>query len=188
MYERGFTYLGILISVSIMGAVLAGTAVVWKTISQREKEAELLFIGHEFRKAIAFYYNNTPGTGKQYPKRLEDLLEDKRYPVMKRYLRKLYVDPMTGKKEWGTVRSPNGTIMGVFSMSTDQPIKTANFDEADKGFEGAATYQEWVFSYKPAATPTAPLPSVQPALSPGSAVAPTPKPASNSAVPPPATP
>lgn len=161
MRERGFTYLGILFAIAIMGAVLAATGMVWKTISQRDKEAELLFIGHAFRTAIGLYYDNTPGAAKQYPKKLDDLLEDKRYPVVKRYLRKLYVDPLTGKKEWGAILGPGGVITGVYSLSSASPIKVANFDEADKDFEGATSFQKWAFSHKPG-TPAAPATSTVP--------------------------
>jgi hypothetical protein len=152
---------------------------VWKTVSQRDKEAELLFIGHEFRKAIGLYYDNTPGTAKQYPKKLEDMLEDKRYPVVKRYLRKIYVDPMTAKNEWGIVSGPGGTIVGVYSLSPAKPIKVANFDESDKDFEGAGNFQNWVFNHKPATptTPATPVPAT-----------PTPGQAPVAAVPPPAIP
>lgn len=180
--QSGFTYLGILFAVAIMGAVLGATGLVWKTVSQRDKEAELLAIGHEFRRAIGLYYDNTPGTAKQYPKKLEDMLEDKRYPTVRRYLRKVYVDPLTGKKEWGLVPGPAGTVMGVYSLSTARPIKTANFDEADKAFEGATSYQTWVFNHKPTGpvTPAVPLTGAQP---PPTGAAPAPPPTTT--VPPP---
>lgn len=156
--SRGFTYIGVLLLVALMGAVLAGTATVWRTMSQRDKERELLFVGHEFRKAIGLYYERTPGAAKQYPKTLEDLLQDKRQPALTRYLRRLYVDPMTGKKEWGLVKGAGGTIMGVYSLSTEIPIKTGNFDEADKDFEGMGSYAEWKFVHKPGQGGATPAP------------------------------
>ena len=163
--QSGFTYLAILFAVAIMGALLGATGLVWKTVSQRDKEAQLLAIGHEFRAAITQYYDNTPGAAKQYPKKLEDLLEDKRFPTIRRYLRKVYVDPLTGKKEWGIVAGPTGTIMGVYSLSDARPIKTANFEEADKTFEGAASFETWAFTHKPGVAPTpaaAPAPGASP--------------------------
>ena len=84
-------------------AVVAGTGQVWQAKSQREKEAELLYVGEEFRKAIMSYYNT--GT-KQYPESLEDLLQDKRTPAIKRHLRKIYTDPVMNTTEWGIVEEP----------------------------------------------------------------------------------
>lgn len=170
MRERGFTYLGVLLLVALMGAVLAGTATVWRTMSQRDKERELLFVGQEFRKAIGLYYERTPGGAKQFPKTLEDLLLDKRQAGVARYLRRLYVDPMTGKKEWGVVKGAGETIMGVYSLSADSPIKSGNFDEADKDFEGKGSYAEWKFVYVPGqavSTPVQGTPAPQGAPAPG---------------------
>lgn len=98
--ENGFVYLWALFAVALAGIVMAGTGQVWQAKSQREKEAELLYIGEEFRKAIMSYYNTGP---KQYPESLEDLLQDKRTPAIKRHLRKIYTDPITNTAEWGIV-------------------------------------------------------------------------------------
>lgn len=159
MRQRGFTYLAVIFAVAIIGTVLASTAVVWHVQVQRDKEQELLFIGHAYRQAIAEYYEKTPGTAKQFPKKLEDLLEDKRQVRLARYLRKLYWDPMTGSKEWGVVNGPGETIIGVYSRSQRAPIKSANFEEVDKDFAGASNYADWKFVLtQPApATPAATL-------------------------------
>lgn len=101
--ENGFVYLWALFAVALAGIVMAGTGQVWQAKSQREKEAELLYVGEEFRKAIMSYYNT--GT-KQYPESLEDLLQDKRTPAIKRHLRKIYTDPVMNTTEWGIVEEP----------------------------------------------------------------------------------
>lgn len=161
-FPRGFTYLAVLFAVAIIGAVLAATAVIWHTQVQREKEQELLFVGHAFRQAIARYYESTPGTAKQFPKKLEDLLEDKRQTRLSRYLRKVYTDPMTASKTWGLIVGPDGSLIGVHSLSTRTPIKSAGFDEIDRDFVGAASYIDWKFIYTqptqatPPATPPNP--------------------------------
>src|ERR1700757_4232510 len=98
---RGFTYVGVLFLVALMGATLVAVAQVWHTQVKRDKEAELLFVGNQFRRAIALYYERAPGGFRQYPKQLNDLLQDPRFPNIQRHLRKLYLDPMTGKAEWG---------------------------------------------------------------------------------------
>jgi hypothetical protein len=147
--EHGFTYLGVLFAVFFISVGLGGAAEVWHTAQKREKERELLFIGNQFRLAIANYYNKSPGGAKDYPKELSDLLQDKRFVVMQRHLRKIYADPMTGSKEWGLVKSHDDRITGVYSLSEAQPMKTANFAQADKEFEGKEKYSEWKFVYAP---------------------------------------
>jgi len=146
---RGFTYLAVLFSVAIMSAVLAATGVFWHQSRQREKEQELLFVGNQFRHAIASYYQRTPGTLKRYPQQLEDLLLDTRYLSLQRHLRKIYRDPMTGKTEWGLINAPEGGIMGVHSLSQEAPIKIGNFHSMDTALTGKTSYQEWHFDYTP---------------------------------------
>ena len=154
-YQRGFTYLVAMFAVAIAGLLLAVTSEVWSQSRQREKERELLYIGDQFREAIALYYQRTPGTVKRYPEKLEELLEDKRYLSMQRYLRKVHADPMTGKSQWGTVAAPGGGIMGVYSLSDQRPIKSASFDTADQSFAGSQRYSDWKFLYEPPASSAA---------------------------------
>ena len=146
--QRGFTYLGLLIIIAVMGAGLAAFGELFSHAAQREKERELIFIGNQFRGAIASYYNKSPGA-KVYPKKLEDLLEDKRFPMPQHHLRRVYGDPMTGKAEWGMVEAPGGGFMGVYSLSEETPIKSGNFTVADQAFEGAEHYTKWIFAYSP---------------------------------------
>jgi type II secretory pathway pseudopilin PulG len=157
--QRGFTYLGVLFTVAILGGGLALTGEVWDTQAKREKEVELLFVGHQYRKAIERYYLSGPQ--RRYPPALEDLLKDPRRPGAERYLRKLYPDPITGKNEWGLIKAPDGGIWGVYSVSTEKPIKVAGFKLQDAGFERAQTYADWKFIHSstapqaPAAKPAA---------------------------------
>src|SRR4249919_429740 len=84
--EAGFTYLGVLFVVVAFGLGLASVALVWRTAVQREREAELLFVGKQYRQAIASYYASGQ---REFPARLEDLLLDPRFPDVKRHLRRL---------------------------------------------------------------------------------------------------
>jgi type II secretory pathway pseudopilin PulG len=154
---RGFTYVGLLIAVALISIGLAAVGQLWSTAMKRERERELLFIGAEFRRAIGHYYEASPGV-KQYPRRLEELLEDQRFPVVKRHLRKIYLDPMTGKPNWGLIVQGD-RILGVHSRSTDPPLKSDNFETSDNSFAGSGTYSDWRFVYAPLeaeATPVAP--------------------------------
>ena len=154
--SKGFTYLALLIAVAITAGALAAAGGVYSHAAQREKERELLFVGEQFRQAIALYYWRTPGGAHQYPKDLEALLEDKRWPVTQRYLRRIYRDPITGTNEWGVIEAPGGAgIMGVYSKSEQVPIKTAHFPARYEAFEEARNYQDWKFAFAPE-TPKAP--------------------------------
>jgi type II secretory pathway pseudopilin PulG len=154
--QRGFTYLTILFMLAIMTGGLALAGEVWNTSAMREKEAELLHVGNEYRKAIERYYLSGP---RQYPKSLSDLLKDPRQPGTVRHLRRLYPDPITGKDEWGLVKSADGGLAGVYSLSEAAPLKTAGFAVRDATFEGKTKYADWHFVYAPVATAPTPKPA-----------------------------
>ena len=151
--QGGFTYIGLLLLIGVMGVFLAGTGILYRTQAQREKEKELLFVGDQFRRAIKLYYEKSPAGARRYPKTLDDLLLDDRYPGVQRYLRKIYVDPMTGSNVWGLVTAPGGGILGVHSQSTDMPIKTANFPSDYEDLAGKTQYADWIFTYVPPSPP-----------------------------------
>jgi type II secretory pathway pseudopilin PulG len=140
---RGFTYIGILLAIAIMGFFIAMVSQVWHTAAKREREAELLFAGDQIRRALTRYALSSPG-GERYPRRLEDLLRDPRYPVPRRYLRQIYRDPMTPSGGWGFVM--NGEfIIGVHSLSEEPPLKTGGFSLGDAAFADKTKYSEWLF-------------------------------------------
>ena len=64
-----------------------------------------------------------------------------------RYLRRLYLDPLTGKAEWGIVKAPDAGIAGVHSLSEEAPLKRAGFRVRDAAFEGKLKYSEWRFAH-----------------------------------------
>lgn len=158
--QRGFTYLLVLFLVAFISAGLAVAGEVWATTKQREREAELLFVGDAIRLAIGGYYNAGSGAQKQFPAQLEDLLHDPRYPDTRRYLRQLYPDPFSGKADWALIKAPQGGIMGIASASEDAPLKRSGFLGVDRVFEEQATrlqdklrYRDWEFVYDPAHPP-----------------------------------
>jgi len=144
--ERGFTYIYVLFLIALIGVQLALVGTIWHTKVKREKEAELLFIGHEFRRAIASFHTRTPGSEKRYPRSLEDLLLDPRFPQTVRHLRRIYRDPMTGKYDWGLQHNENGDIVGMYSLSTEKPMKIGGFRREDEAFTGMVRYDQWVFT------------------------------------------
>jgi type II secretory pathway pseudopilin PulG len=145
--NKGFTYLAILFAIAIMGIALAAAGTLWHVTQKREKERELLYIGNQYRQAITLYYERSPGGSKQFPKSLENLLQDNRQLTPQRYLRKLFRDPITNSKTWGLVAGPGNSIMGIYSLSEDTPMKRANFNKSDSAFTDAQHYSDWKFVY-----------------------------------------
>ncbi len=142
--QQGFGYLMVLFALVVLGILLSGAGTIWHTAVRRDKEAELLHIGHEFRRALTSYYLSTPGDVKQFPPTLSDLLEDRRFPTPKRHLRRLYPDPVASPSQWELVLN-GGRIVGIHSSSDAQPL--SHFTGPDEAFTGMASYREWVFGF-----------------------------------------
>ena len=149
---EGFTYLALLFWVALIGVGLAALGEFWSTASRREKEAELLFVGEQFRRAIVAYQAVNKGRGDGLPQSLEALLGDAKDVPLRRYLRKVFVDPMTGTNQWGLLRSPTGGIQGVYSLSEERPFRETGFPP-ESGLTGGSRYSDWKFAVPGAAEP-----------------------------------
>jgi len=149
--DGGFTYIGLLAVIIIIGVMTAVVGRTWRATSRIEKETELLWTGHQFRRAIKAYYNYGKDHygSASYPAELKDLLVDPRSGGTHRYLRKIYPDPMTGKKDWGLITDVSQHIIGVHSLSEGKTLKRDNFDLEDEGFKGKEKYSEWAFIVVP---------------------------------------
>jgi type II secretory pathway pseudopilin PulG len=141
---RGYTYVGVLLAVVLAGVALGAAGPLWRTTVQREREAQLIAIGTEFQHALRSYRDASPGAAV-LPTRLEDLVEDRRLPVTRRHLRRIYVDPMTGRAEWGLVREGD-RIAGVHSLSNEVAISRPPLLAAGSG-ETPHAYRDWVFRW-----------------------------------------
>jgi type II secretory pathway pseudopilin PulG len=143
--ETGFSYLMVMIAITLMGLAMTMAARQWKTMVQRELETDLLAKGMEIQTALALYSASAKAgrvlPGEVYPQTLAELT---RPP--KPFLRKVYLDPV-GRGEWELLRAPTGGIMGVRSKSRHKPIKQGNFQLAVRHFEGKPTHYDWVFQY-----------------------------------------
>ena len=76
------------------------------------------------------------------------LLEDTRGGGLRRHLRKLYADPVSGGRDWGLVRQADGSIIGVYSQSTDRPLRRDGFVMGSLQIPAADRYQDWKFIAK----------------------------------------
>ncbi len=117
--QRGFA----LLLVFVMAAAIAITLymelprVAFE--AQRSKEQLLIERGEQYQRAIQLYVRKL----KKYPVKIEDLEETNQI----RFLRKRYIDPMTGKSEWRMIHIGPG---GVFTDSLTHKPPDKNKDEA----------------------------------------------------------
>jgi type II secretory pathway pseudopilin PulG len=85
MNERGYAMAALLVGLSVMAIMMSMALPVWRTAAQREREAELVFRGEQYARAIDIFQRRTGG----YPTTLDVLAKT-------RAIRKLYKDPVTG--------------------------------------------------------------------------------------------
>ena len=145
--ESGFTYIAALFAVFLVGLGLTVTGMSWSDYNQRENEEDLLAKGMEIMNAIEEYKKDRG----VYPKNLEVLLSSSKGLNPKRYLRKIYKDPMSkgGKLDFEVIMGPEKAyVMGVRSSSTEEPFMKVGFPEQLLDFEGASSYSKWEFVVK----------------------------------------
>jgi type II secretory pathway pseudopilin PulG len=76
----------LLVAMSVMAVVLSVALPVWNTYAKREREAELVFRGEQYARAIGLFQRKYANT---LPPNLDVLVNE-------RFLRKKYTDPITG--------------------------------------------------------------------------------------------
>jgi type II secretory pathway pseudopilin PulG len=151
--SNGFAYVMLLVMVAILGMFAAGSLQLGSQMSRQDAEQALMDVGGEIQRALYSYSGTatTAGGGKasenmaKGPRTLEELLRDSRTPSTKRHLRQIYADPMTGSTQWGIIKDPAGFILGIYSKSSERPIKQTNFDSVQTHFEDAESYSKWIF-------------------------------------------
>jgi type II secretory pathway pseudopilin PulG len=155
----------LLVAMSVMAILASAAMPVWKQMSRREKEAELIFRGQQYARAIGLFQRKMgPGVN---PPNLDVL-------VQQHFLRKKYKDPITGEDfdpiAASTAASPTpgalpgsgptaargqtpssgpgtpvagrgfGGIVGVMSKSKETSLRIYN---------GRTHYNEWQFIFVP---------------------------------------
>ncbi len=83
----GYVLLGVMIGVALLAVGLSAAVPLWSRVLQREREAELVFRGEAVVRAIERFQEERPGV---FPESLEELVDG-------RYLRSVWLDPMTGR-------------------------------------------------------------------------------------------
>lgn len=158
--DHGFSYLMLMFSIVLIGIITTAAVKQWKTLVQRELEADLLAKGLEIQNALALYSAARKAgrviPGELYPQSLAELTR-----LPKPFLRKAYGDPMT-HGDWEYLRAPTGGIMGVRSTSRTRPLKRHDFPQTVRHFEGLASYHDWVFQHPNASSAKASSPGTGP--------------------------
>jgi type II secretory pathway pseudopilin PulG len=130
----------------MIGGISAVGLKVAQTIQLRQAEAELLAIGLEFRNALQSYAEATPNGVPPAPETLAELLRDPSYPGVRRHLRRIHYDPLTGKADWGIIRGPDRRIAGIHSLSQRATFKRDGFPDELAALAGKESHDQWVFA------------------------------------------
>ena len=120
---RGFTYLGLLFAIALLGVALAATGVSWRQAALREQERESIFRGQQIADALG-RWRAAGGESPAGPQALQDLLEDRRDGLVRRHLRRLWDDPLTGRPDWVLLRDARGAIVALASRSARPAVLT----------------------------------------------------------------
>ena len=91
--NAGFAMAALLVGMAIMAVFLTMALPAWKTAMQRDKEAELIFRGQQYARAIMLFQRKYANT---FPPNLDILLNE-------HFLRKKYKDPMTDDGEFQVI-------------------------------------------------------------------------------------
>ena len=113
--QEGFLLLGVLFMVLLITFALAVAAPKIAEEIRRDKEEETIHRGKQYARAIQNYYAKY----NRYPNSIDQLMKTDN----QRFLRKRYLDPMTGKDDWRIIHLGEATVpaMGLFGQSLQQP-------------------------------------------------------------------
>jgi type II secretory pathway pseudopilin PulG len=148
--QSGHTFVAVLVVLAICMVGLAVAGPMWSQQVRRDREHELLRVGMVYAQALASYQRSSPGSLKQYPVKLADLLTDTRFVGTARHIRQLYADPANPGQPWGLVQDDQGRIIGVFSLSEDAPLAERSIDLGGVLLPPVRRYSDWKFAIKAA--------------------------------------
>jgi type II secretory pathway pseudopilin PulG len=134
----------LLVSMSAMCLMISVALPMWRTSIRREREAELVFRGQQYVRAIVRFQRKYAGT---FPPTIDVLLHERflrrRYldPITNRDFQLVYVDVPSGGPLGGGSVPPRFTnarrgIMGVVSRSKQTSLRR---------YQGRGRYNEWLF-------------------------------------------
>lgn len=92
--EGGFTMVGVVLGMMLLAILIATVAPAIGKISQRDREAELVFRGRQYARAISIFQRRFG----RYPNTLKELSENQ-----PRSIRQLWKDPMCNCPDWHVI-------------------------------------------------------------------------------------
>jgi type II secretory pathway pseudopilin PulG len=112
--EDGFLLLGVLFMVLLITIALAIAAPKMAESIRRDKEVETVHRGMQYARAIQIYFNKYG----RYPNTIDQLVKSDN----QRFLRKRYLNPMTGKDDWRIIHYGEAKVppMGLFGQTVGQ--------------------------------------------------------------------
>ena len=116
--ESGFALLLVFLMAAIIAITLYMEIPRVAFDAQRQKEDLLIYRGEQYKRAIQVFARQN----KRYPSKIEDLESTNN----RHYLRRRYIDPMTGKDEWRAVHTNGMTL-------TDSKVQTQQQQKKDGG-------------------------------------------------------
>lgn len=146
--SHGFAYLAVLFLVAALSISMGVVAPHQHTVQAREKELDWLFVGGQYKRAIASYYQQSPNGLNELPATVDDLILDKRFIAPVRHLRQAYADPLTGE-DWMLVRHEDGKLSGVYSRSQQSILIISQVQMLDVDTAAIQTHADVVFEFKP---------------------------------------
>jgi hypothetical protein len=118
--ESGYALLMVLLLAACIAIMLYREVPRVAFEAERQREMMLVDRGNQFKRAIqVFVTDKTNNPTRRYPASLDELESFNNH----RYLRRRYVDPMTGKDEWRLVHINGGVLTD--SVTTQQPSSTS---------------------------------------------------------------
>ncbi|UXH76056.1 type II secretion system protein [Roseateles amylovorans] len=130
-----------MMALAVVGIAASFAVTLGATAERRDAERHLLFVGGEFERALVAY----SASARRGPRELTELLRDPRFPGVRRHLRQIYADPLTGSTTWGLVRDREGFIIAVYSLARGTPIRRTGFEPGQETFADADDYAGWRF-------------------------------------------
>lgn len=170
--DTGYAMVTLLVALSVMSVLASAAMPAWRHMAQREKEAELIFRGQQYARAIGLFQRRAgPGVN---PPNLDVLIQQ-------RFLRKKYKDPITGddfdlispaaQAAAGAVAAPRGgptagrgqtppapgrggrpggsAITGGAAVGGIVGVVSKSKEKSIRIYNGRTAYNEWQFVFVP---------------------------------------
>jgi hypothetical protein len=145
--DAGYLMVVLLIGIAVTAVWMGSMLPSWRQQAVREKEADLIFRGEQYARAIALFYRKN----QRLPPNIDTL-------VSQRYLRKKYLDPITDKEFLplgsltpGQTASPQGPGRGAApggGFSGISGVRSTSNDASIVVYQNQQSYSQFPFDYQ----------------------------------------